>query len=174
MNKQTEIIFTGIESRIIAALNSAKSAIVVQQFQLTSVPIIGALVDASKRGVPVRVVLDSSMAVTGVGSVLNSAAIAVWYDYKHQIAHNKLSVVDGKLVIGGSYNWSFSAEHRNAENAVFMRNAAICGQVAASIELHIGHSKPFVSALPKCFDLQLPSDLEFFERQLMNAKSAAE
>jgi phosphatidylserine/phosphatidylglycerophosphate/cardiolipin synthase-like enzyme len=32
--------------------------------------------------------------------------------------HHKFMIIDGKIVVTGSYNWSYSAEEKNDENLV--------------------------------------------------------
>jgi len=53
------------------------------------------------------------------------------YDlYKHfrldgnpYLMHHKVMIVDGEVAVTGSYNWSWSAENRNDENLVIIRDA---------------------------------------------------
>ncbi|MHB8564899.1 MAG: phospholipase D-like domain-containing protein, partial [Acidiferrobacteraceae bacterium] len=39
------------------------------------------------------------------------------------IAHNKVMVIDGRDVITGSFNFSWSAQHMNAENVLEIVNS---------------------------------------------------
>ena len=48
------------------------------------------------------------------------ANIPTWIDDSVAIAHNKVIIIDGHLVIGGSYNYTAAAEHKNAENVTFI------------------------------------------------------
>jgi phosphatidylserine/phosphatidylglycerophosphate/cardiolipin synthase-like enzyme len=43
-------------------------------------------------------------------------------DDKVRIAHNKVIVIDGKTLIGGSYNFSATAEKHNAENVLIIKD----------------------------------------------------
>jgi phosphatidylserine/phosphatidylglycerophosphate/cardiolipin synthase-like enzyme len=49
--------------------------------------------------------------------------IPVWIDDTLETAHNKVMVFDGSAVITGSYNFTYAAEYRNAENLLYLRNA---------------------------------------------------
>src|SRR5438309_6038372 len=49
-----------------------------------------------------------------------NAGVPVWIDDAPAIAHNKIIVIDRRIVIGGSYNYTASAERRNAENVTFI------------------------------------------------------
>jgi phosphatidylserine/phosphatidylglycerophosphate/cardiolipin synthase-like enzyme len=54
-----------------------------------------------------------------------NAGVPVFIDNKPAIAHNKVIVIDTRLVIGGSYNYTASAEHRNAENVTFIASPVV-------------------------------------------------
>lgn len=115
------------------AINNARRSIRVQAYGFTSPLILNALADAKERGVDVQVILDKSndpypmrkeptnasprMAGAAFTSVAN---IPTWIDHSVAIAHNKLIIIDGRIVIGGSYNFTTAAERRNAENVTFI------------------------------------------------------
>ena len=46
-------------------------------------------------------------------------------DGKHAIAHNKLMVIDESIVITGSFNFTNSAETRNAENFLILKSSPL-------------------------------------------------
>jgi phosphatidylserine/phosphatidylglycerophosphate/cardiolipin synthase-like enzyme len=39
--------------------------------------------------------------------------------------HHKVIIIDGKIVVTGSYNFSNNAEHSNDENTLIIHNQAI-------------------------------------------------
>jgi phosphatidylserine/phosphatidylglycerophosphate/cardiolipin synthase-like enzyme len=49
---------------------------------------------------------------------LKNAGIAVRADGNSAYMHDKVMVVDGKVVLTGSYNWSSQAENENNEDLV--------------------------------------------------------
>ena len=42
--------------------------------------------------------------------------IATWIDAKPAIAHNKVMIIDGHIVVTGSFNFTKAAEEKNTEN----------------------------------------------------------
>lgn len=106
---------------ILNAIANASTSIDVAAYSFTSKPIALALVDASRRGVRVRVVADAK-ANSHYSSVtfLANHGVAVRKNGRYAIMHNKFMVLDGKSVETGSYNYTSSAEKRNAENAVLI------------------------------------------------------
>jgi phosphatidylserine/phosphatidylglycerophosphate/cardiolipin synthase-like enzyme len=130
---------TSVVAREIAA---AKSTVLVQAYGFTSKPIEQALIDASKRGVKVEVILDRSnleQKWSGMG-LLVAAKVPTSIDSTHAISHNKIVIVDGAVVVTGSFNFTASAQKRNAENVVVLRNAAVAASYTANWKVHRGHA----------------------------------
>jgi len=119
---------------VVDALTSAKKSVLVQAYSFTSAPIAKALVDAHRRGVEVKVILDRSnrTAHYSAATFLAHAGIPVWIDAQHAIAHNKVMIIDGNTILTGSFNFTKAAEQQNAENLVTIRDAALAEQYTAN------------------------------------------
>jgi phosphatidylserine/phosphatidylglycerophosphate/cardiolipin synthase-like enzyme len=78
--------------QVVDALTGAKKSVLVQAYSFTSAPIAKALMDAQRRGVQVKVILDRSNRTThySAATFLAHAGIPVWIDARHAIAHNKI------------------------------------------------------------------------------------
>ncbi len=120
----------GCGARIVAAIDAARSEIRVQAYGFSARPIIAALTEAHRRGVDVAVILDRSdeRRLCQVDADLLAAGVPLWIDHVPGIAHNKVIVIDRRIVIGGSYNYTASAERRNAENATFIESEAVAAR----------------------------------------------
>jgi phosphatidylserine/phosphatidylglycerophosphate/cardiolipin synthase-like enzyme len=107
------------------AIAAAQNTIRVQAYGFTAPAILRALAAARARGVDVQAILDKSddrargSRLTGARFTAE-ANIPTWIDDSVAIAHSKVIVIDGHLVIGGSYNYTAAAERRNAENVTFI------------------------------------------------------
>lgn len=113
---------------IVDVLNAAKSSIYVQAFSFTSRPIGKALVAAKKRGVDVVVIFDKSEITNYRGSASRyfmKHNIPVYIDYKLAIAHNKVMIIDKKIIVMGSFNFTRAAQYNNAENLLIISNKAL-------------------------------------------------
>lgn len=113
------------DMQIIGAIDNAQRMIEVQAYQLTSTPISIALERANRRGVKVQIILDKTQdRKKGYSPALyfHDLGIPVWIDRKPAIAHNKVMIIDGDIVITGSYNFSANAQKRNAENMVIINS----------------------------------------------------
>ncbi len=134
--------------QVVDALNGAKKNVLVQAYSFTSAPIAKALVDAKRRGVEVKVILDRSnrSAHYSAATFLAHAGIPVWIDAQHAIAHNKVMIIDGRTVLTGSFNFTKAAEQQNAENLVTINDSTIAEKYAANWQKHLEHSKPYPAA----------------------------
>jgi phosphatidylserine/phosphatidylglycerophosphate/cardiolipin synthase-like enzyme len=108
---------------VVKAIGEAKKTIKVQAYSFTNADIAKALVDASKRGVNVRVVLDKSQETEKYTSAtfLANAGVPVRIDDEFAIAHSKIMIVDDENIVTGSFNFTKAAEERNAENVLVIR-----------------------------------------------------
>lgn len=118
-----------VEKIIIDEIGTAKKQILVQAYLLTSKTISGALIAAHRRGVDVQVMVDAeqlSKVASSTAHELARAGVRVWKETKYQNAHNKIIVIDAETphstVITGSYNFTWTAQHRNAENILISRD----------------------------------------------------
>lgn len=121
----TEVGFSpgNAESLVVQTIEAAKSSILVAAYSFTSKPIAKALLQAHKRGVSIRVVVDKSQKKERYTSAtfLSNVGIPVRVDSHYAIMHNKFMVVDERTVETGSFNYSAAAATRNAENVIVIR-----------------------------------------------------
>jgi phosphatidylserine/phosphatidylglycerophosphate/cardiolipin synthase-like enzyme len=131
---------------IVKTLSDAKRTILVQAYSFTSAPLAKALLDAHKRGVQVQVILDKSQRTEKYSSAdfLANQGVPTMIDANHAIAHNKVIVIDGELVITGSFNFTKAAQEKNAENVLIIRDQALAAQYTQNWDAHGQHSQPYV------------------------------
>jgi len=133
----------GCTDAIVAALEGAKESVCVQAYSFTSAPIAKALLAAKGRGVLVYVILDKSQRTEKYSSAdfLSRAGVPVLIDAGHAIAHNKVIIIDEILVITGSFNFTKSAENRNSENLLLIRDAKMAAAYLKNWKEHQVHSE---------------------------------
>jgi len=117
----------GCTEAVVDALNSAKETILVQAYSFTSAPIAQALVNAKHQGIEVQVILDKSQRRERYSSAdfVIHEGIPTWIDEKPAIAHNKVIVIDGHIVVTGSFNFTKAAEEKNAENLLVIDDSEL-------------------------------------------------
>lgn len=108
---------------VLNTINQSKKSIRMMAYSFTSPVIVKALINARKRGVDVRVVLDEKgnrgKASVAAMNLLVNAGIPVRTVNKFKILH-KIIVSDESSVETGSYNFSKSANSANSENAILI------------------------------------------------------
>ena len=141
------------EGMIVEAIGRARTEILVQAYSFTSRVISDALLAAYRRGVRVRILADREQTFSGDNSripELASAGVSVSLEVRYQSAHNKVMIIDPAssdgAVITGSYNWTYSAQYRNAENVLILRrNPELLRRFVENWQRHAGDALPYDS-----------------------------
>ncbi|KAG0170494.1 hypothetical protein DFQ28_001808 [Apophysomyces sp. BC1034] len=106
----------------ISVLASAQESLLVCVFSLTDDNTADVLIDAKDRGVDVRIVTDNDQMDERKGAdtqrLHDSFGIPYKMDNSDQFMHNKFAVIDRKVVLTGSFNWSIGARFKNRENVI--------------------------------------------------------
>lgn len=110
---------------ITATINGATKSIHLAAYGFTSVPIIGALCAAVKRGVIVEAVVDKSQMRGKEPAAAKACGVSVRFNSKYAIMHDKFIIVDGAVVELGSFNFTANAERANAENVLVVRDSGL-------------------------------------------------
>jgi len=139
------------EGMIVEGIRRARQQILVQAFSFTSRTLANALIAAKRRGVDVRVMADREQTFGGEASRipdLAAAGIPVALEVRYQSAHNKVMIVDAgtaeAAVITGSYNWTYAAQAKNAENVLLLRDSAeVANAYAENWRRHYAESLPY-------------------------------
>jgi phosphatidylserine/phosphatidylglycerophosphate/cardiolipin synthase-like enzyme len=105
---------------LISLINRANRSVYVAVYSFTRDSLATALISAKERGVEVRVVIERERAYEQGSEYprLKSAGVDVRLDGNPNLMHHKFMVIDGYIVVTGSYNWSTAAETKNDENIV--------------------------------------------------------
>jgi len=130
------------EALIVDEIEDAKSSIRVQAYSFTSKPITQALLDAHKRGVNIKFLCDRSQKSERYSRIkeLEANGIPVSFDNVEGLAHNKTIIIDDEIVITGSYNFTYSAQNRNSENLLIIRNKKVVNSYVHNWLLRARHT----------------------------------
>ncbi len=130
LKRDVKIYFSpkgGAQDALIGVIDSAKDEILVAMYYFTSRPLAQAILRAKKRNVSIRILLDESQLTEKYSKYryLSSNGIRIRIDRRKGLMHNKFMIVDGTVLATGSYNWTSSAEHKNRENLLIIKNKAL-------------------------------------------------
>jgi|TARA_B110000503_G_C7126249_1_gene404742 phospholipase D len=111
-------------------ISKAKESVYVQAYGITSNEIVDELLAAHARGVKVRVLLDKSNLSDKYSKMqqMIDSGIDVSIDKVSGIAHNKVIILDESKIITGSFNFTKSADTRNAENVIIVNDKEVASK----------------------------------------------
>uniref|UniRef100_A0A8B9U4N7 Mitochondrial cardiolipin hydrolase n=1 Tax=Anas zonorhyncha TaxID=75864 RepID=A0A8B9U4N7_9AVES len=140
-------------SRLLRHLLSARRSLELCLFAFSSPQLGRAVRLLHRRGVRVRVVTDAQyMALKGsqIG-LLRHAGIQVRHDQESGFMHHKFAIVDRKMVITGSLNWTTEAIQNNRENILIMEDAE--------------YVQPFLEEFERIWEFYDPLKYMFFSKE---------
>jgi hypothetical protein len=116
-----DIIINGteIKQRIISEINNARQTIFLAMAWFTDRDIANAIISAKSRNVTVEIVLSSNEQNETVKQMLREVSINVHAfetGDNRGMMHHKFCLIDSRITINGSYNYSLNASKNNVEN----------------------------------------------------------
>ncbi|NVZ69449.1 phospholipase D family protein [Pseudomonas costantinii] len=111
---------------VLDTIGGAQHSIQMLAYAFQATDINQALVDARKRGVNVRVVIDKKRnlgkASTKAMDFVSRNGVELRTSDHFHLQHDKTIIVDGTTVETGSFNYAASAETANSENVLVIRD----------------------------------------------------
>lgn len=134
-----------VQQQIIDMIGIAQSSIEFLGYSFTSDPIADALIEKSRQGVQVRGIMDAQSAASNIGTeydTFRQAGLDVRLASTIGAMHHKVFIIDGQLVMLGSYNFTRSAEEYNDENLLILHNPEIAEDFQIEFERIYSTAKP--------------------------------
>lgn len=134
------------EPMVLRRIDAAQRSIRMAAYAFTRTRIAAALANARRRGVDVRVKVDARQARYPLAdralAYLERNGIPVQrieMSGEYAAMHNKFLVVDGRIVLTGSYNFTTTAQVANWENLVDIESPELAAGYARTWEMIRGH-----------------------------------
>lgn len=109
---------------VLDVIGSARQELLVAAYVMTSREVIAALETAARCGVRVSVVVDLQQGIRNHMERrlegLRVAGAEIRVISPDEVLHDKFIIADGRTVQAGSFNYSFSAQHKNIENVIVL------------------------------------------------------
>jgi phosphatidylserine/phosphatidylglycerophosphate/cardiolipin synthase-like enzyme len=127
--KDQEVCFSPDEPcdiKLIKFIDSAEKSLEIAVFDVTLDSFVHHVLVKSKK-IPVRVLVDKRQGKgehSLVGTLVKGG-VSVRYGKQRGIMHNKFTIVDGKAIETGSFNYTNNASFNNNENQIYLWNSNI-------------------------------------------------
>lgn len=116
-----------ITNQILQLVDQSRKYVYIPAFLITHEGLTASLINAHKRGVDVRLIIDA----TNTGSkrsaikTLRAAGIPVKVENYAGKMHSKSIIIDDKFIVTGSMNFSNSGEKKNDENVLIIEDTRL-------------------------------------------------
>ncbi|MHC4600533.1 MAG: phospholipase D-like domain-containing protein [Planctomycetota bacterium] len=133
----------GVLDAVVNEIRRSNRRLDVGLYMLTAPKLAWEIVAAHQRGVEVRVILDERMTERWSElKTLKKHKVPTWLFHLKQGRnapsppqfHHKFAVVDGETVITGSFNWTVTADQRNHENLLVVRDKDLATKYTEAFE----------------------------------------
>ncbi len=118
--------FSRIQQEIISNINRADLKISIAVCWFTNSSIFDVLCSKLEIGILIDLIIIDDAINNGLGGLNFDKYIKLggnlYFADSSNLMHDKFCVIDDKIVITGSYNWTFFAENRNIENIVVVED----------------------------------------------------
>jgi len=136
---KTEVYFSlsdNPQKEIIKNINQAEAFINIAMYIFTDREISLPLIKAQERGVKVRLYLDKEQVEYQYSQsrFLVQKGIKTRVSSNKYIMHNKFAIIDNRILLTGSYNWTFSANNRNDENLMVINDPEVIARYQNQFE----------------------------------------
>jgi phosphatidylserine/phosphatidylglycerophosphate/cardiolipin synthase-like enzyme len=115
----------GPDERLEAAIAGARQTIDIAAYDLNLWGLRDALIDAQRRGVVVRMVLEVDNFEKPEVQALVEAGIPIVTDDEYALMHNKIVIIDRYEVWTGSMNFTLNGAYKNDNNLLALRDPGV-------------------------------------------------
>lgn len=126
-----EAYFNQIKKKILEEIHNSKKDIKIAIAWFTQHDLFDAIISALDKGINVSLILIKDIINCGdygldFSVYLQKGGKLCFVNKRNILMHNKFCIFDGSIIITGSYNWTYSAESRNAENIIITDAENVC------------------------------------------------
>lgn len=143
-------LFKGIKEFINDKLNEAEKTLHIAVAWFTNDDLFQVVLNLLDRNIQVELILIDDCINRNEFGLNFGQFIAkgghLYFSTRLKNMHNKFCIIDNRLVITGSYNWTYYAENRNWENVLVTDNDSVINHYTAEFEdikSHLSETKEY-------------------------------
>lgn len=133
-----------VMSKIIAAVSESKKSVHFMAFSFTDNDLSKTMIDLMDRGVEVAGIFESRGATTASSecNTLVKSNARIGLDGNPYTFHHKVIIVDGSVVIFGSFNFTANANEQNDENLLVIYSSSLAEKFEQEFQSRLAESNP--------------------------------
>jgi hypothetical protein len=117
--------FKNIRKELLQVLCESKNEILIAVYWFTNQELFDCLVSQLSKGIRIKLIIHNDYInnrETGLPfQDLIDLGCEFYFSNSENPMHNKFCIIDGRILINGSYNWTYFAEIKNRENILVIR-----------------------------------------------------
>jgi phosphatidylserine/phosphatidylglycerophosphate/cardiolipin synthase-like enzyme len=117
--------FKNIRKELLQVLCESKNEILIAVYWFTNQELFDCLVSQLSKGIRIKLIIHNDYInnrETGLPfQDLIDLGCEFYFSDSENPMHNKFCIIDGRILINGSYNWTYFAEIKNRENILVIR-----------------------------------------------------
>ena len=119
--------------KLIRFIETAQVSVDIAVFDLNLDQLVHTLLVMAKKGVRIRVLADTRQAKGAYSLIptLIKGGVEVRFGKQRGIMHHKFTIIDGKRLETGSFNYTNHASRANQENQIYLGDPSILARFAA-------------------------------------------
>jgi len=125
-------------------IGRANETIQVMVMLITHDELADALISAHNRGVEIKIIIDDDWLYSSGSDYqkILDAGMDIRGDERGGLMHHKVMIIDGYVIVVGSYNWSASAEGSNDENVLIIESLVVADEYLEEFNRIWGQTAP--------------------------------
>ncbi len=127
----------GVSNHILTLVGSAQQSVYFMAYSFTADELAEVLLARAAAGVEVKGVFEADQYSANIGTEFDhllDGGLPVRLDGNPDHMHHKVILIDGQIVITGSYNFSANAEEVNDENVLVIHSASVASLFLAEFQ----------------------------------------
>lgn len=144
---RVQVLFSpedGVMERLVHLVDDAQESVFFMAFSFTDDALSRAMLERAADGVLVEGVFESRGVESDFSEfgTMRETGLSVWKDGNPAVMHHKVIIIDGEIVVTGSFNFSQNASSQNDENLVILYGDAPASQFTGEFDRIAGQARP--------------------------------
>ena len=118
--------FKEIRKELLQVLSQSKQDISIAVYWFTNQELFDCLLTQLKRNINIKLIIHNDFINNRESGLefqqLIDSGCEFYFSDNDNPMHNKFCIIDGEVLVNGSYNWTYYAEEKNRENIIIIKN----------------------------------------------------